>query len=296
MSHKHRANRYFSGKILVEQLIKRSGHRLSYFRLEDGSEWIYKQLARENWLGTIHHSQVCRNELLGFEINSWLAHHFPDYQGGVKSQIVVEQDKIHLLRPYFKGAPVRLPSPEQAFFLGQVLARMHAMAKPEENFEYWPAITWPPDFEPAPWMKEVNTLIDQHSYYQKEYWVASHRDLHMGNLLWSEDKLAAIIDWESAGLTHPFVDLIGLAVNCAGVADAVFRPQHFSMTLQGYQSVAPLPAEDELLWFLCFHSWLLWLIYIWKSKSHDLLKPSLDAMDTFRAHLALMKKIYWEKA
>ncbi|MCE3045325.1 phosphotransferase enzyme family protein [Legionella sp. 16cNR16C] len=287
--------RYFGDRILTERVLKQdSGHQLFYLRFIDGSEWIYKRFAQENWLGTTDYRSISNSEALKYQVNSNLAQHFNNYQAASPSQIFEEEHTIHLLYPYHQGKTIQKPASQQAFMSGQVLARIHSSQKPDLDFQYWPALCWPSEFKLQSWIMDLIHLIESNPDYKRQDWVASHRDLHMGNLLWSGNQLVAIIDWESAGLIHPFVELIGLAINCAAVPEAIFCETNFSMTLKGYQSIARLPQEDELLWYLCFHSWLLWLLHIGKMNAPEQLKPSLDAMNVIKCNLKRMQKIYLE--
>jgi thiamine kinase-like enzyme len=53
----------------------------------------------------------------------------------------------------------------------------------------------------------------------QNYQVFSHRDLDMKNVIWDSENNPLIIDWESAGLINPLVDLIRLALDWSGEAN-----------------------------------------------------------------------------
>lgn len=46
--------------------------------------------------------------------------------------------------------------------------------------------------------------------------ILTHRDMHYKNMLWDEDDNPFIIDWESAGLMNPYLEVIGYALEWAG--------------------------------------------------------------------------------
>ncbi|HFL2714588.1 TPA: aminoglycoside phosphotransferase family protein [Legionella pneumophila] len=47
--------------------------------------------------------------------------------------------------------------------------------------------------------------------------VISHRDMHIQNVLWTEDKQPHIIDWECAGLMNPMMEVIGYGLEWSGI-------------------------------------------------------------------------------
>lgn len=51
----------------------------------------------------------------------------------------------------------------------------------------------------------------------KQQSVLTHRDLHCNNVLWDKNNLPCIIDWETAGYMHPDAEIIGFALEWAGL-------------------------------------------------------------------------------
>ncbi len=57
-----------------------------------------------------------------------------------------------------------------------------------------------------------------------------HGDLWHGNTLWEDDELTAIIDWDSAGVGHPGIDLTSVRLDAA----LMFGPDAAAEVLAGY--------------------------------------------------------------
>ncbi len=73
-----------------------------------------------------------------------------------------------------------------------------------------------------------------------------HGDLWQGNILWNGDEIAAVVDWDCAGIGRAGVDLGSLRCDAAmchgiGAADDI---------LDGWQREAGRPAEDVAYWDL----------------------------------------------
>ncbi len=67
--------------------------------------------------------------------------------------------------------------------------------------------------------------------------VVSHRDLDQKNVLWRNAQSPILIDWESAGLTNPVLDIVGLAFNWAGWPLTYPEETALAACLSGYRSI-----------------------------------------------------------
>ncbi len=65
--------------------------------------------------------------------------------------------------------------------------------------------------------------------------ILSHGDLDQHNVIWRDNFDPAIIDWESAGLQNPFVELLNLCLDWSGFPESSPNKQAFLACLQGYQ-------------------------------------------------------------
>lgn len=238
-------------------------HRLEKVTFSNGQSYIVKYLQKENWLGLLSSEFVEWCESIAGQVSQ----EFPNLtqaavlnnQGHYLSQI---DSQAFLLLPYHPGVVHAHWSLAQARLLGAILAKIHGLALPQMLANPWPLIE---GTLPKPYQIKWQSHIDRcHTWkaHRREEWVIGHRDLHVGNVLWSVPTEAHLIDWESAGLIHPFVELIGLASNAAGVCDGLFDPAAFKAVLDGYQEAGgDLIEVDEPLWSLCDYSWLLWLLH-----------------------------------
>lgn len=64
--------------------------------------------------------------------------------------------------------------------------------------------------------------------------VLSHGDLDQHNVIWSNDLEPVIIDWESAGLQNPTVELLNLCLDWSGFPDRVPDKSSFLACFNGY--------------------------------------------------------------
>ena len=47
--------------------------------------------------------------------------------------------------------------------------------------------------------------------------IVSHRDPHYGNVIWDGNGKAHLIDWESAGVINPYMEVIGYSLEWSGI-------------------------------------------------------------------------------
>lgn len=82
------------------------------------------------------------------------------------------------------------------------------------------------------WEKLVNTsakLLMSNS-------VISHRDLDQKNVLWDENHVPTIIDWEAAGTTNPTQELIDVALNWSGFESGNLSKDAFCTIISTYRN------------------------------------------------------------
>ena len=71
-------------------------------------------------------------------------------------------------------------------------------------------------------------------------WTATHRDMDQKNVLWSDLHTPWLLDWEEAGAMNPALEVMGSALNWAGVAAGPPAEATFLAFLDGYRDAAPL--------------------------------------------------------
>ncbi|KTC87880.1 MULTISPECIES: phosphotransferase enzyme family protein [Legionella] len=295
MNNEHWSNAIFKQKMIsLSSLGEGRQHSLELIELSDQSKWVCKKFYSQTWLGKVEESNLELTEELAAQIAVELGITFAAYRKNDKFVFTIEGVKA-IIRPYCEGQVIEAINKEQALILGGVLAQLHLPHFSQKNAQPFPAILLPGnhDSHSPVWARELISFCNDNSHYQAENWVFSHRDIHAENIVWRGKKTPHLLDWESAGLIHPAIELIGLAENCAGLAYGDFQAQRFRATLMGYgQSTRKLPPIDSKLWMLSFHTWLLWYSYCLQQNWLEEAKYTLELIEFIRENLPEMQKIY----
>lgn len=104
-----------------------------------------------------------------------------------------------------------------------------------------------PKMDPGFDVGRVVRVLGERLFSRKNGFALLHGDYWAGNMLWQAGKLAAVIDWEDAGLGDPLKDLAEARVEVVwlfGVAAA-------AQFLADYQAKAAIDYGDLPLWDLC---------------------------------------------
>ncbi len=78
------------------------------------------------------------------------------------------------------------------------------------------------------------SLIHSSASLLTNHYVISHRDLDPKNVLWDEQKVPIIIDWEAAGPIHPTLELIDVALYWSGSESGDLSKKAFSNLINSY--------------------------------------------------------------
>ncbi|CEK11888.1 phosphotransferase family protein [Legionella hackeliae] len=266
-------------------------HQTDLVELIDGSKWICKVLNENTWLGTITSAQFAYTEHVSAQVSRALECTFSPLN---LSDLPQETKARHLIVPYCEGQLITAVTQEQAALLGGLLAQLHELSLPTKEAQLFPRITLPKDSTSPAWLRQLAQRCNTLRNHEKANSVVSHRDIHLQNIIWKSETKPHLIDWESAGLIHPFVELIGLATNCCGLANYSFDEKLFRATLVGYVCKKKLPQPTEPLWNMCFHSWLLWYVYSLK-KGWDIgAQATLNAIEVIKTYMPELRRIYAE--
>ncbi|MCW5588407.1 MAG: aminoglycoside phosphotransferase family protein [Legionellales bacterium] len=193
---------------------------------------------------------------------------------------------IYLVSPWIEGHVKQgTLSSSQTQALARVLANIHTMnlpllEAPKLPWQMPTIFNWHYFFNTIE-QSQVENFLELYHYLPKLiHWqdcykramqtldpqrVVSHRDLHLGNIIWRNHHEPVLIDWEGAGIIHPHVDLINLAVNVSygddGTCDRIIFNEviHTYSKIRGYR-----PHLDQTLVFASFATWLGWLYYMIK--------------------------------
>ncbi|WP_133130388.1 phosphotransferase enzyme family protein [Legionella yabuuchiae] len=265
---------------------------LLYLIHAEQRKYILKQLNPLTWLGKRTQQEITFSE----SVTSLVAAQLKNTNAALLWQgqhyLIPELEKWYILIPFVEGEICRNWSIRQSELLGQTLALIHASSLPQKEAKPFPKLNLDQALMPSRWQQRVER-INENRFHRFEEWVTSHRDLHAGNVIWTQESIPHLIDWESIGLIHPFVDLVGLALNAAEIPMCRFNSANFCATLEGYRIIAgSLPKEDTLLWEQCVHSWLLWYQYSLDRKQHQEAKDTMMVLDLIDDHFNKMKELY----
>ncbi|CEG59689.1 protein of unknown function [Legionella micdadei] len=295
---RERFNQHWSKKFLKQEILSVSSlgegsqHQLELVELANHSKWVCKQFFTQTWLGEIEDSTLQFTESIAATVAKRIGITFAAYREGDKSVFSV-RNKRAIIIPYCEGQLLTSFTEQQAFILGGVLARLHCLKLPTDNGKPFPPVTLYDKCDLPEWLKELTQECNGNSCYQADQWVLSHRDIHTGNIIWRSKEKPHLLDWESTGLIHPTIELIGLAENCAGLAHCDFQEKNFIATLMGYGEFArKLPKVDAKLWRLSFHSWLLWYSYCLRQNWLEEACQTLEVIVDIKKKLSEMNKLY----
>lgn len=267
-------------------------HKIDLITLIDKSKWICKKFSPQTWLGPTNVEELKLSEALATEVADKLGISLSAYRWH-GSPILKINEQPAMIVPYCEGECLVEFSEHQSFLLGNRLAEIHLLKPFSTSAKPFPAIILAKEEQYPSWLEQLAIHCNSYRYYEEEKWVFSHRDIHASNIVWPDIERPHLIDWESAGLIHPTVELIGLAANCAGLALCKFLPGHFKAALLGYgQLIGYLPKIDSILWELTLHSWLLWFAYSLRQGWEKEAKQTLESIELIKNKMEDLKQIY----
>ena len=98
----------------------------------------------------------------------------------------------------------------------------------------------------------VNTL--------KNNLVVTHGDIDQKNVIWTNDSIPNIIDWEGVSKTNPGLEIIDAALNWGGLVSGRVNTDSMKAVIEGYRSTGVEISESiEDLLSACIIKWLPWL-------------------------------------
>jgi len=138
--------------------------------------------------------------------------------------------------------------------IGEILSEIHSLAISIDGLEFptfstVSADTWTRNIENARrdascWGIPCETILQDVTNWSRLYqdavdnlsrkYVISHRDLDSKNVIWNNEGVPYLIDWESAGYVNPTVELIEVALNWSRSNDRAVNKQRFQGVIQAY--------------------------------------------------------------
>ena len=145
------------------------------------------------------------------------------------------------------------PTAERLRAAGATLARVHSVTMtPREHLPFRPRPIAVDDFaadrrsgrmSTTPLLESADELIATQGLPPGET-VFVHGDVWAGNILWAGDDVAALIDWKTAGVGAPGVDLGELRKQVA----MTFGPEAPDLVLDGWERTTGTEAKDVAYW------------------------------------------------
>jgi aminoglycoside phosphotransferase (APT) family kinase protein len=136
---------------------------------------------------------------------------------------------------------------------GAALARVHTVVMaPREHLPFRPRPIAVDHFAHArrkgwmpttPLLQAADDVIRAHGLPLGET-VFVHGDVWPGNLLWAGDEVAALVDWKTAGVGAPGVDVSELRKQVA----IIFGPEAPDLVLEGWERATGTKAQDVSYW------------------------------------------------
>ncbi|MGE3318800.1 MAG: aminoglycoside phosphotransferase family protein [Candidatus Berkiella sp.] len=107
----------------------------------------------------------------------------------------------------------------------------------------------------------LNFILDCNQQYKKAInrlkanQVVTHRDLHSLNVLWDEKNQPYIIDWETAGLMDPLLEVVGYGIEWGGIIQGSFKKLNTQILFQQYKRERNQPIDADRI-RMSFQGWI----------------------------------------
>lgn len=185
--------------------------------------------------------------------------------------------------PWVEGKTLTLDqvTTKHANKIGTVVAAIHAAnIKPFNmpiaetysiSMERWRELVDRAFHNKLAWANVANTnlpdLITWSDLYQKaqqrlnKRLIISHTDMDPKNVIWCDDTLPVLIDWEGAGLANPTAEIMNVAIGWSGETEPLFRKDIFSAIIDGYCKAGGYIIKDDMpdAFYRLIGGYLAWL-------------------------------------
>ncbi|MEV0061200.1 phosphotransferase [Nocardia sp. NPDC050718] len=120
--------------------------------------------------------------------------------------------------------------------------------------------------------------------------VVIHGDLYSDNIIVSDQDDLVVIDWETACLEDPLLDL-GMAVLGLGVVDGCLVPSRMDAIVEGYSSVLPLTVAERTGVLLDMVELSALIIAFHRYYRHNVRFPGSPAADRYREMVGVVESL-----
>jgi thiamine kinase-like enzyme len=212
-----------------------------------------------------------------YELSELVANKFSESNIPAVAAIKIDKQYVQkissdyfILYPFIDGNFVDAPAlnKQHAYIIGAIFAKMHnlnlhvaGIEEPYYNIfsnDHWQQLITASKHE------QLNKLIEQIISWNCIYidgieelndkLIITHGDMHYKNVLWDNTGSPHIIDWESAGLMNPMLEIIGYGLEWSGAIHGEFNQNICSTLLVAYKNNIDLKFDTNIS--LAFHGWL----------------------------------------
>lgn len=263
-------NRYNLGELTVAPVPVTGGliHRLYRLETTTGTfavKWLNPEVMRyENIYDNLRRSEVIAAVFAAAGVPAVLARDAP---GGTVQDF---GSVTVIVYPWREGIVLAksAASPEEAYQIGAILGRMHALNLPSEAppephsahepmaEEPWTTLVRRGQEQKVEWASAVEAALPDLFTWDRERiaadvalpqtFVLSHCDLDQKNVIWQNSQMPLLIDWESVGLTHPSGEILGAALDWSGQKAGPPDRAAFKAVLAGYRQEMHFDADLAL--------------------------------------------------
>lgn len=180
-------------------------------------------------------------------------------------------DTWFMVFPYCEGQIMEVSrlQPAQLERIGDIFARLHLLKlqhpriSPAKYFSFndhhWQSLLSEADIEPLLELLPVLLRWNQRFHgaipVLNQDLVITHCDLHPNNVLWDRQLEPYVIDWESAGLMNPLLEVIGYGMEWGDILSGSFQESHTLTILKGYQEKTQRQVTQQNIAH-AFYGWL----------------------------------------
>lgn len=181
--------------------------------------------------------------------------------------------------------------------VGKTMARLHAIPPLENLPDQFPygmesfdtLLNRDQQHPFLDWLRQKKKFLDRSIETKMERGFI-HGDIFWDNLLFANDRLVAILDFEEACVYYKLYDLGMAAVGCCS-RDGRFDMQKIAVLLHGYQQHCPL-AEKEQRQLKVFMEYAAVAGAFWRFRQYHVRYPSEDMSETYTELSALADQVH----
>lgn len=201
------------------------------------------------------------------------------------------------IKRFLPGQVCSKLSPDMHFQVGGAMAKLHALAPPEDLPKEFPyGLTAFEEIQTTDishpyvdWLKEKTTFLETAiDPSMKKGFI--HGDIFWDNLLFSSVTLVALLDFEEACSYYKLFDIGMCAVGCC-TRNGLFDLNQVNMLAAGYQKVSPL-ADVERKQLKIFMEYAAVTASFWRFRQYNIRYPSPDKKDNYRELSLLADQVH----